>query len=379
MLIPLTNITITQNATADFPARKLVLFFNFVTDFTAESNWKNLTNNGKITIPKQIYYRDYYTNQKIPLDKNVGGFSSPVPYFLKGDSVEISYGYRYFDKGGNVVESITQIFKGFIVKVGAKSPFTLDLEDNMYKLKQIQAPTKLFKKSQTLKSIIQELVKTTGYTVKCIGDNFIGDFNTASTETVAQVLARLRKDYRLESYFRGNELRVGILVYDEEEALAREKKQKKTFVFSGPKANIVSDDLDYTRKDDVKLSAKCYSINKKELETTTREGKKKTKKERIEVIVGVEGGESRTLYFWNVTSKQKLKELGEAELKKYFYDGYKGSFKTFAIPFLQSGDNIYLEDPDLPERAGHYRVKEVEYMGGVEGHFQKVTIDYKLT
>lgn len=378
MLRCITNITITQNATKDFPKRKLVLYFDFVNAFEAESNWKNLTNKGSLSLPKKIYYRDYYSNKLLPLDKNLGGFSGPDPYFLKGDGIEIAYGYKYFNKAGNEVTSVTSCFKGFVVKVGAKTPFTLDLEDNMYILKQKPAPTKLFKKTIPLKTIITELVAGTGFTVKCIGDNFIGDFNTSSTETVAQVLEKLRKDYRLESYFRGNELRVGILVYDEEEALKREKQQKKKFTFSGVAANIISDELEYSRKDDVKLCAKCYSINKKELETTTRDGKNKTKNERIEVVVGVEGGESRTLYFWNVTSKDKLKELGEAELKKYFYDGFRGSFTTFAIPFVQSGDNIELVDPVLPERGGRYRVKDVEYSGGVDGQRQKITIDYKL-
>jgi hypothetical protein len=157
--------------------------------------------------------------------------------------------------------------------------------------------------------------------------------------------------------------------------LARERQQKKTFNFN---ETIIEDDLQYTRKDEVKISAKCISINKKELGETTRDGAAKTKKERLEVVVGVEGGETRTLHFFGVTDINKLKELGEAELNKYFYDGFRGSFKTFALPFLQCGDNIFLENPELPEQDGKYRVKEVVYTGGVNGHFQKVFLDYKL-
>lgn len=375
MLRPLTEITITQNPSVNFPSRNKVLFFNFVTELEATNNWKNFTNTAKIIQAKKIFYREQTTNKLIPLDKNLGGFSGGDPYFLRGDSVSIKYGYKYFDKSGNEITSIKEIFKGFISRVGSKTVFTLECEDNMFLLKGIAAKNKYYKSTVSLKTIIEDLVSGTNFTVKSIGDNFIGEFNTSSTETVAQVLERLRKDYRIESYFRGDELRTGVLIYDEAESLARERQQKKTFNFN---ETIIEDDLQYTRKDEVKISAKCISINKKELAETTRDGAAKTKKERLEVVVGVEGGETRTLHFFGVTDINKLKELGEAELNKYFYDGFRGSFKTFALPFLQCGDNIFLENPELPEQDGKYRVKEVVYTGGVNGHFQKVFLDYKL-
>lgn len=379
MLIAKTYIEIQQNSTTDYPDRRILFHFPFCVNFHAEDNWKNLTNKAEINLPRKIFFYDRNL-KKQALDKNLGGFSGPDPYFLRGDSVTIKYGYVYKNSAGNDVESTKEVFKGYIVQVTSKSPFTLSLEDNMYKLKQVQAPDKTFKKDVPLKTIVETLVSGTGFSVSCTGDNFVGEFITSKTETVAQVLERLRKEYHIEAYFRGDTLRVGILVYDEEEAVRREKESKKIFSFKREpgKGLIISDDLIYNRKDDVLLSAKCYSINKKELESTTRDGEKKTKNERLEVIVGREGGESRTLYFWNVTDKQKLRDLGEAELKKYFYTGFRGSFTTFAIPTVQSGDNIWIEDPVLPERSGHFRVKEVEYDGGTDGQRQKITIDYKL-
>ena len=54
--------------------------------------------------------------------------------------------------------------------------------------------------------------------------------------------------------------------------------QKKVFIFQH---NIIEDNLSYMRKDDIVLSAIAYSINKKELSETTKDGKAKTKQERL--------------------------------------------------------------------------------------------------
>ena len=127
-------------------------------------------------------------------------------------------------------------------------------------------------------------------------------------------------------------------------------------------------------------------------------GETKTKKERLTVLVyqGINGefqyivkqknvdlpanveGERRTLFFPNITSAAKLYELGVAELKKYYYDGFKGKFTTFAYPFVKLGDHVNLSDRVMPDRNGVYVVRGVEYTGGVNGHRQEIQLDYKL-
>jgi hypothetical protein len=370
--------------------RNKTLFFNFVNQFSSTDTWVDFTNQAEITLPKNIYVTDE-NDKLIPLggvNKNIGGFDSNTPYFLKGDKVEIVFGYFYYDKNGNEYEQKAKIFEGYISEVTSKKPFIVKCEDNMWKLKQIYAPNKSFlAKEYTWEKILKELLKGTDFTVNALTKTNLGDFRTEN-ETVAQVMERVRKDYHLEAYFRGNELRCGSKIYIDSEAA------ELKFAFQ---QNIIDDELEYKRKDDVILSAVCYSVDKKELSETTKTGKTKTSNQRLEILVynqkgefvyvekqkGKEyppnvQGERKTLYFWNVTTAKELFEAAKLELQKFYYTGFKGSFTTFGMPYVKLGDNVTLVDPILPERNGRYKVRSVEYSGGVSGHRQKITLDYKL-
>jgi hypothetical protein len=390
MLRCVTNITFTQVPTEAFPKRNKVLHFDFVSTFQSCDSWKELTNKAKIIVPKNVYVRDE-NNRLVGLGNlNGGGFSPKDPLFLRGDRVTIEAGYKYRNLKGNEVQETNTLFKGFITNVGAKKPIELECEDNMWKLKQIAAPNKVWPAKQySLEGILKELIKGTGFTVNTLTNTSFGDFRTQN-ETVAEVLARLRKDFHFESYFRGDELRCGSIVYIENEAITQ------TFAFQ---QNIISDDLEYKRKDDLQLSATAYSVNKFEIEQKTKDGKKKTKTERLAVWVAyrngklisevkapgdkkdfpvTERGEARTFYFWNVKSSQQLIQLASDELKKYYYTGLKGKFTTFGIPFVRQGDNARIIDREIPERNGTYKIKSVEYTGGTGGLRQVIELDYKI-
>jgi hypothetical protein len=393
MLRVLTKIVFTQIPTADFPSRNKVLNLNFCHSYEASDSWADLTNKAKIVLPKNIYVKDA-SGKVVSLqgtNKNIGGFSDQVPLFLKGDQVSINAGYRYFDFQRNEVDQTAQWFQGYITNVQSKMTFELELQDNMYRLKQIAAPNKVFPASKySLEDILKELLQGTKFTVNTLTNTSFGDFRTQN-ETVAEVLARLRKDYHFESYFRGNELRCGSIVYVEQDAIT---DGQIVFKFQD---NIIEDDLDYKRKDDVNLSAVAYSINSSELNATTKDGQTKTRKNRLEVLVTNRNGqfihtvvskgdkpvdpvgERRTLYFWNFTDPVELGRLAEQELKKYYYTGLRGHFITFGTPFVRMGDNIDLIDTKLVERCGRYKVKSVHYSGGVDGLRQKIETDYLIS
>lgn len=390
MFICVTDILIEQQG----QGRSKKLKLDFCTEVEFNDTWLDLTNKARVVFPKNIYVVDE-TGTKYPLggtNRNVGGFDSSNPIFKKGDKISIKLGYRYRDKLGNQILEIPKVpmFQGWISEVVSAKPIELFAEDNMWKLKQIPAPNKLFPaKDYTWEKILRELLTGTGYTVNALTSTTIGDFRIQN-ETVAQVIDRVRKDYHLEAYFRGNELRCGAKVYIDSEAATN------TFVFQ---QNIISDDLKYKRKDDIILSAVCYSVDKKELQTTTKTGKTKTKQERLEILVywdlktqsfkyqskkqgeypeNVEG-ERKTLYFWGVSSEQELFEKGIDELKKFYYEGFNGKFETFIIPYVKMGDNVIIKDKILPERNGKYKVKGVIYKGGVSGHRQEITLDYRIS
>jgi hypothetical protein len=391
MLRCITEVTIKQQG----EGRNKTLSFDFVNEFTATDTWVDFTNQGTLKFPKNIYTRDENNNLFYlgGSNKNSGGFSNDNPLFLKGDLVTINFGYYYYDKLGNEYKELPNkpIFTGYIVDVGSKKPIEIKCENNMWKLKQIAAPNKLFPQSKyTWESILAELLTGTGFTVNALTSTKIGDFRTEN-ETVAQVMERVRKDYHLEAYFRDNELRCGAKIYVDSEAV------ESTFVFQ---ENIISDDLAYKRKDDTILSAVCYSVNKNEITETTKTGKTKTKQERTEILVywdkalntfkyqkkekgkeypqNVEG-ERKTLYFWDIKSVDELFSKGVDELKKFYYTGFKGKFTTFGIPYVKMGDNVIIKDNLLPERNGKYKVKGVNYSGGTNGHRQEITLDYKIS
>jgi hypothetical protein len=389
-----SNITIIQQPTKDFPTRNKTLHFDFAHEFEANDSWRNLTNTGKIIIPKKLYYRD--ANNKLqPLDGtlvNIGGFSSTPPLLLRGDVVTIDWGYKYFKGGHEVLESSNDglpLFSGYISQVTAKKPIEFLVEDNMWKLKQIPAPTHTFATTDTLESILKFLLQGTNFTVQTTTQTTFGLFKIGN-ETVAEVLARLRKAYRFEFFFRGNTLFGGSLIY----SLLTPKTRVFTF-----QNNIISDELEYRRKDDITLSAVAQNSIEEETGKTNRQGVAKTKKVRLEVLVtfqngsdtptnfikikGIDyppntGGERRTLFFPGAKSIAELEQLAADELRKYYYTGFKGKFTTFGLPFVRMGDNVQLVDTILPERNGTYKVRSVEYTGGMGGLRQNIELDYKI-
>jgi hypothetical protein len=397
MLNVITQIEIQQNDKI-IKGRKALLYFDFVCNFEATDSWENFTNKCSVTLPYSVYFSD--ENNRKKLINNIGGFTDS-PTFLKGDKIKINAGYKYYPLGIETT-NVSLIFEGFITNITSAKPFTLECEDYMYLLKQIPAKggsNNYFRgKKYTVEKIVQELIDNSQYkgvvSVNQKTQTNIGDYVIESNMTVAEVLDDLRKNAHLESFFRGNELQIGFLVYDEQLALRREMKQKKIFIFQH---NIIEESLIYKRRDDVVLSAVACSINEVETGSTTKSGVKKTKNERLEVLVynkngelvGIKKekgksfpenkeGERRTFYFKDVTNSDTLIQRAKDKLKDYFYSGFSGSFTTFGIPFVKSGDNVYLIDKSLPERSGYYKVKAVKYSGGTNGLRQDITLDYKI-
>ena len=276
MLTCITYIEIQQNASKAYPARAKKLFFDFANELEADDGWDTLTDKAKVVLPKNLSYRD--DNNRLQKIDNIGGFTEN-PFFLKGDSVKISYGYQYFDKFGNQVTDVNEIFSGYISKVISKMPFTLECEDAMWLLKQTPATPGEY--NEPVENMVSGWMPS-DLTVNQKTQTSIGKFTVNNGETVAQVLMRLKKDAHLEAFFAGTELRIGFLVYDEQQAIDNEAKQKKVFRFQH---NIIEDSLEYTRKDDVKLSATAKSFVTNETGETCKDGAKKTKKESLEVLV----------------------------------------------------------------------------------------------
>ncbi len=392
MFIVQTQIFISQVPTTAFPNRNNEFSLQFSVEIEANDSWADFTNECKITLPKNYTYIST-TGNPVKADNtasNIGGFSVNVPLFLRGDEVTVIVGYRYKRKGVDFVDTAT-IFSGYISKVSSKKPFVLECEDNMWKLKQLPAPNKLFKAADyNLEDMLAEMLTGTPYTVNMIAQTDIGDFRTLN-ESVMDVLARLRKDYHIEAYFRGNELRAGYLV------VYMDPGNNYNFVFQ---ENIIEDELEYIRRDDVVLSAVGYSVNTIAAGGITKDGHAKTKQVRYEVLVTLQNrvftskitppgqkadyppnqtGQRRTFYYADVTNTADLVSRVQSNLTKYYYTGFKGKFTTFGIPYVRQGDNVSLYDAVLPERNGQYKVKSVEYKMTIDsGLRQTIELDFQI-
>jgi hypothetical protein len=412
-----TQVTIQQNSSADWPNRNLQLNLNFVHSFECSDNWRDLTNKGKLIIPKNLYFTDANGVSR-PLNGtnvNIGGFSSNPPLLLRGDAITIVAGYKYFIPAGRPItaasQEITQtstMFTGYITKVHSKIPIEIEMEDNMWLVKLTPMDLVTFSATDTLEYVLQVMINKvnsvwgTQLTVNNTTMTTVGTAFSIGNEQGAQVLLKLRKLYGFESYFRGNELRSGVLVYLPADTLNANGTPKTPNIFAFQQ-NIISDELEYVRKDDINLSAVAHNTITEETGVLSKDGSAKTKKKRLEVLVTIKNnplpgdtpytttiitpqnpvaenieGERHEFYFRGAMSYADLANMAYLRLKLFYYTGLRGKFTTFGIPFVQQGDNIQIQDPILPERNGVFRVKEVDYSGGVEGLRQNIHLDFKI-
>jgi hypothetical protein len=379
MLIPMTDIVIYQQPSEKYPTRNKVFYLDFVTSLEISESWDNLTNTTKITFPQNIYFVDESGRKVTWSDENITGDPNLIPVLLKGDKVTIDLGFNYWTKGKQVID-VTPRFEGYVSGITNRLPIEIECEDNMYVLKQISCPTKLFT-GKTLQEILKELMSKTEFTVNDIAKTSIGDFRTDKSETVAQVLNRLRKDYHIYSNFRGDDLQCSGLVY------SADSNTRKEFIFDFQEnIEMGSDDLKYQRTDDINIGIKAYSVSEFELTESNSAGKKRKKHKRLSVFVTRKGltpeagwdGEKRTLYFADVKSESDLIAKAKGQLNRLYYEGFKGSFRTFAIWPLTFGNIAVMRDNSIPERNGKYFIKSVTTISNTtEGLMQDVEIDLR--
>jgi hypothetical protein len=385
MLKPVTNITITT-------ATK-TLFFDFVNHWEFSNNWEDLSAQGKIIFPKNIYVKDTATSKKFSL---FGKNKATGELFKKGDKIKIQSQYIYWDENLNEKKTpMTTIVEGFISNVKIEIPITIEFEDNMYLLKKTPMVNKAYNGSQSIESILNDALQVTnstfGTSFKCetTSSTLITWENSliiSENETIASFLSKLKKDAFIFTYFRGNTLRVGRTIYVDAEA------KTKTFEFQN---NIISSDLSFKRIDDLILSAVATNHIQEQV-GTAKDGSVKTKNTRIEVLVTLQNdkvvsksikagdkpestdGERRTFTFLEAKTENDLITLATEALKKYYYSGLKGKFTTFGTPYVQFGDQCKIINNKLPEQNGTYKIKGVEYSGGIEGMRQIIELDYKV-
>lgn len=395
---------------------------DFCHSINASESWHDLTQTAKVKIPRNIYVEDENGNllnlgssSTGRAGANLYGGTASMPVFMRGDKITITTGYFYDNMDGTpeVLET-NVIFAGYITKIKNHVPIEIDCEDEMWKLKQTKAPNKNFPGSKyTVQQMLAELLngdknnfltpyKIVDGTNSTIKTN-VGDFRTQN-ETVAQILERLQKDGGLYSYFRNNELRCSGVVYypTDRQGTVLDDAGLPATVFAFQK-NIISDTLEYTRKEDLDIAVKAHAEYFSTDSGMNLDGSRKSKKKRIEVLVGKNGVIPKELESTfhgslitipvlipskiegNISDAQiEKKELAYVTQKaleylpKFYYTGYRGDFTTFGQPYIRHGDAVIIQDKVLPERSGVYLVKHVARSDDDHGIRQKITLHLRI-
>lgn len=369
--------------------------FNFVNDVEIFSSWNAQTDTCKFSFPRNMYFEDKKTGSRVNFTGKNIIFGDTPPLIQRGDKITVKLGYTWYDGTKDVTELNTE-FVGYVVRVFANTPVTIECEDSMFLLKQLTPKPKIYSNANyTAESIVSEMVANTKIKnpkhqaeldkikVRTSTKTQIGDFYSEN-ETVSQVLARLRKDCHIQSYFRGSELRCGWYIYyaeDEKDVyLGKERDRNWTFDFN---KNVIKDDLEYKLKEDINMHIKAISINKIELETTNKKGKVKKKSKRLEVMVPdnnyLTGAETTTKYFWDIQTISELKEKATRLLNRIWFTGLKGKFETFGLPSVRHGDLATMQSLRLKEQNGIYKIKSVTKTFGMNGFKQEIELDVKVT
>ena len=384
MIRLMSNAVFTQVPTKTYKDRKGILTFPYIADGEASHSWKNLTDVLKLKIPKKVIIRDSTTGATYDLSgKSIIAPGGTVPFLMRGDRVVLKAGYDF---------NYDEIFTGYVTAVRVKQPIEIDCEDNMYRLKQIKCADKVYRDSVTYEGIIKDLIKQANAAMSDVQFTYvtpgtqtnIGNFRVLN-QTIGQVLETFRQGYRINSWFRGNELHSSALAYTPGNFTFTTGADGKIKTVSGANVHtftfqkdIVSDELNYTRKDDIRIGLKCYSVQKELTQKPNKDGTFKTSHSRLEAFVGDAEGEIRTYFSPGAKTLAELKSEAEARISRYYYEGFSGSFTTFLQPQVKHGDIVILIDNVVPDRNGTYFVKGVTTTIGSGGGRQKIELDIRI-
>ena len=295
--------------------------FDFVHQVSIKSGWKYLADTCQVVLPRNLKFQGRSIKELLRV----------------GDKLEVKLGYD---------GELQTEFQGYLTGISAEAPIKLKAEDKTWLLRQVTVSKSY--KDANLKQVLTDILPA-GTTFSSL-DADLGPLRIDRL-SVAQVLEQLRQKFGLQSYWRGEELVVG-WPYP---VLAPERIYNRSL-------NVIKSDLQYKTKDDVKLKVKAIS-------NLPNGGK-------IEVSLGDPEGAERSLNYFNL-SKAELQRTAERELERIKYEGYKGSFQAFGLPFCAHGDAAKFIDPNAEERTGVYSVDEVITTFGIGGFRRKISLGPK--
>lgn len=310
--------------------------FPFTNEIEIESSYNQLSDTGRVVIPRNINFVD--DSGRVISDVTKGENA----VFKRGDSVKISMGYD---------QLFVQRFKGVIASVKNKFPLEITLDDQMYSLKQNSLTFSM--ENPTLPQLLKKIIPA-GVKYEVTKNQTIGDFRATDSST-AKILDELRQKHKIFSWFRNDILYIG---------LSYVPKLQKRHEFEMNYNIIDGDSLTWVNAFDRKIQIKAVSI----LDDNSR----------IEATAGDTDGSTRVLNFDNITDENDLLKIAESHIEEYKYDGFEGSFTTFGDRFVEHGDIIDLIIKKTPEQNGSYLVDKVVTTCGMSGIRQTISIKQRV-
>jgi hypothetical protein len=412
-----------------------IVNYVLVDDFEISYNREELSSFGYITIPNKVnYYRDVNDNgefsntKKISWDKSIKTVlynSFNEVNILVGDTAIITTFYIKGDGSNEVIENSIKTHILNITEVSYDTPIKLTLQDNMYLLKNTSMPNKeILPGDNILKSIKDGLDRAsernnrdkvntkipqiaplkllyTDASIKLTTDDLKYKSQPISTAgiSVAQFLDKIKKEYRLNSYFIDNVLVFGYSQYVDSSKFKKSDLTEieldnvtpidRTFVLNTKprklKTTIIDNSLN-VKSLNSNIAAIAYNTYTKDM-GKTKKGRTKTNKIKVSIYMskevkgskvivdGVETGFNYIILYDNNGNKkedepnvksytqdterynfpypnaltvEELIPLCYNDLKRYNYTGYEGSFTTFGTPTVKIGDHIKIINNDSP-------------------------------
>lgn len=309
--------------------------FTALSSCTIVEDTGSLTDTCVLELPKKITWQ--------------GGEVGSRPPIKRGDQITVKLGYT--PSGIQPTESDLKVrFVGFVRRVDAKVPVKIECEDGMFLLKTNPTKQRGFKQTR-LKELIGFLLEGTGIKFHLIDKDIeLGPYRI-TRPTIAQELNELKRERGLKAYFR--QIGVESILYVGYD-YSYDYRKKESFIHA---KNIISEDLEFRRAEDIKLGVKATSVDRQN--------------RRIKVEVGDKDGEQIEV-FANNLKYDALKFFAEKAWERYKYTGYQGSIETFGEPVVHKCDVAHLEISD--GNQGDYLIKKVEVNFGTGGYRQRIEL-----
>lgn len=315
------------------------LEFDFVAGISIRQSLKEATNTATITIPKRVRVNKYENKEYKPIQEIIKA----------GDAVRIELGYD----GKNRVE-----FVGFVKQVNPKVSLEIECEDQMYVLKRLKvAPKKVTGKlADLIRYVAGDYYRNAILLDTELGGPFL--VGTDDSDTAMKVLEKVEEVYGLKSTFILINGTPTLCVGTQYTALSTSKPVK--YILN---ENVIDNDLEYIRSEDVKISVQAKSRQSN--------GKVLTAK-----FKGDDDGDSRSISVPGISQSQ-LEQMAKDLYLKAKAAKFDGGMTGFGLPFAMAGMRAEITGIEYEVKNTVNFIDEAEITFGTDGFRRRITLGPK--